>query len=393
MEKQSELDQRFLELLLHGGIAAIAADLAVELGQPVVFMDADGMLLSVAENVDAVLLIKQLREIPKLKPMEYYYHRKNKWLFYEFTNKEQCLVVCFCQTETTAIAGKIRKFCHRRVALQTYLDMQAQAKRQAEQLEKNLAEALVQSSANIHDIIGFHKMHLKPDRYYGILLLELRSSKVNIEVEAVKICRLKLGAYSSVIWHGSLVLILPAEAPLVNGELEKLAGTSKHQVEVELGMKLAGGVGRFYQLAELHRSYIEAKIALAFQEDREAVKLQLFEKLGIFALIFSRDIGELKEYVAETLGPIIAYDRDMKLQLVDTLRILLKNGFNWAKTAKTMFAHVNTIHYRYEKIEKMLGLDLTGGKGQSDAFAALKVWDVLNRTAFITEDFCPVRTK
>lgn len=394
MEKQTELDQHFLELLITGGIAALAADLAAEIGQPLVFIDAAGMALwRHGLAPDMVLLQAQLHNMPKLSSLEYYYHRENKWLFYEFTEKAEVLRVCFCQTEMAEISKKIHLFCLRRLALQTYLDMQMQAKRQAERLEKNLAEALVQSSANIHDIIGFHKMHLKADRYYGILLLEPVNDGEQISLLDIERCRLKAGCFSPVLWHQTLVLILPAETPILGNEIKLLAESYKGQLEAELNLKLVGGIGRFYQLAKLHHSYIEAKIALAFSEDPSPVSLQLFDDMGIFSVIFSREIGELKAYVAETIGPIITYDRDMKLQLIDTLRILLKNGFNWAKTAKEMFAHVNTIHYRYEKIEKMLGLDLAGGKGQSDMFAAMKVWDVLNRASLITEEACVGKRK
>lgn len=394
MEKQAQMDQRFLRLLINGGIEAIAIDLAAEIGQPLVFINVNGNVLWAHELApDSAVLQKQLLDMPKLNPMEYYYHRENKWLFYEFTEKAEVLRVCFCQTEMAAISSKIHMFCQRRLALETYLDMQRQAKRQAEMLEKNLAEALVQSSANIHDIIGFHKMHLKADRYYGILLFEPGTAGEEFSLADIELCRLKAGRFSPVLWHKTLVLILPAETPILGSEAKMVAESSKGQLEAELNRKLVGGVGRFYQLAKLHRSYIEAKIALAFSENPSPASLQLFDDMGIFSVIFSREIGELKEYVMETIGPIIAYDRDMKLQLVDTLRILLKNGFNWAKTAKEMFAHVNTIHYRYEKIEKMLGLDLAGGKGQSDVFAAMKVWDVLNRTSFITEEFCLGKTK
>ena len=397
MEKQAQMDQRFLKLLIDGGIEALGADLAAEIGQPLWFIDAKARVIwsnEPAANLEA--LQKQLLEMPKLSSTEYYYHREHQWLFYEFTEKDEVLRVCFCQTEKTEISKKIHMLCQRRLALETYLDMQRQAKRQAERLEKNLAEALVQSSANIHDIIGFHKMHLQANRYYGILLFEPGTVGEEFSLADLELCRLKSGRFSPVLWHKTLVLILPADAPILGGEAKMMAASAKGQLEAELKMKLAGGVGRFYQLAKLHRSYLEAKIALAFSEDRSTESLQLFDDMGIFSVIFSREIGELKAYVAETIGPVIAYDRDMKLQLVDTLRILLKNGFNWAKTAKEMFAHVNTIHYRYEKIEKLLSLDLAGGKGQSDMFAALKVWDVLNRASFITdikEEFCQGKDK
>lgn len=141
-------------------------------------------------------------------------------------------------------------------------------------------------------------------------------------------------------------------------------------------------------LANLHKSYIEAKISLAFPVIMgKSGSVQAFDNLGVFSMIFSQEIGSLKEYVLEILGPILIYDHEVNMQLVDTLRILLHNDFNWAKTAKEMFVHVNTIYYRYDKIEKMLKLDLSKGKDRNEAFAALIVWDVLTNIGVIENNF------
>jgi len=45
--------------------------------------------------------------------------------------------------------------------------------------------------------------------------------------------------------------------------------------------------------------------------------------------------------------------------LVDTLRTYVGAGGSVAATARTMFVHRNTVHYRVRRIEQLTGLDLS----------------------------------
>lgn len=59
------------------------------------------------------------------------------------------------------------------------------------------------------------------------------------------------------------------------------------------------------------------------------------------------------------LHKLIAYGQENGTELMDTLRIYLRNGRSKAETAKKLFVHVNTVKYRIAQIQEITGLDLS----------------------------------
>lgn len=394
MESDLVDEAKLLDRMLEYGIASVAVDLEKRIGRNIVFANNYGKIFYASTNIGCKKVQDLIQEMPAIKETEFYYRKKENLLFYQLGDKEQKFVVMVDNVRQENILSLIEEIRFRRLSFKTYIDMECQSQRQAEKFEKNLVETLVKSSANIHDIIGFHNIDLKTDQYYGILLITVVDAGVNLANVAksvFEICN-RMGPLKillPILWNDVVVMIVPqlhvpiSEDSQIAFNVEEFTKKWKIKVEENLGIHLSCGIGQFYMLNSLHKSYIEAKIALAFPQlmGKNGV-VQAFDNLGVFSMIFSQDIGSLKEYALKTLGPILDYDRTMRMQLVDTLRILLNNDFNWTKTAKTMFVHVNTIHYRYDKIEKMLNLDLSAGKERGNVFAALKVWDVLNKIGF-----------
>lgn len=386
-------EMKFLEQMLEEGILSVAVRLETELGKSILLADNGGEIFYSLPHRSEQQVRSLLKGVPALTEKEYYYHKREKLLFYQFANKEHRLLIGIDNVEQADILDIVDKITLRSLALKTYLDMQGQLQLQAANFEKKLVQTLVKSSANIHDIIGFHNIDLKTNQEYGILLFQVENPADHITSAANNVlafCKqMEREKFFSLIWNDVIIVIMPA-GNMDSKQVEKLVRSWKTQIEENLAIQLSCGIGRFYLLNNLHRSYIEAKIALAFPELMgKQGGVQNFDSLGVFSMIFSQDIASLKAYVVKALGPILIYDREMKMQLVETLRILLKTGFNWAKTAKDMFVHVNTIHYRYDKIEKILSLDLSQGRNQCDVYAALKVWDVLNKIGFVGDDFFP----
>jgi DNA-binding PucR family transcriptional regulator len=45
--------------------------------------------------------------------------------------------------------------------------------------------------------------------------------------------------------------------------------------------------------------------------------------------------------------------------LLETLEVFLANDCSWARTAQALHLHVNTVHYRIQRIEALTGRDLS----------------------------------
>ncbi|MFC1418900.1 PucR family transcriptional regulator [Streptacidiphilus cavernicola] len=71
------------------------------------------------------------------------------------------------------------------------------------------------------------------------------------------------------------------------------------------------------------------------------------------------------------LGPLLVNDRENTVSLLDTLAAFLEHNCSWARTAKALHVHVNTVHYRARRIEELTGRSLVLLTDQADLRAAL----------------------
>ncbi|WP_411074206.1 PucR family transcriptional regulator [Streptomyces sp. cmx-4-7] len=57
--------------------------------------------------------------------------------------------------------------------------------------------------------------------------------------------------------------------------------------------------------------------------------------------------------------------------LLETLEAFLAHDCSWTRTAEALHIHVNTVHYRVERIETLTGRDLSRLDDRADLRAAL----------------------
>ncbi|WP_046472181.1 PucR family transcriptional regulator [Allosalinactinospora lopnorensis] len=78
-------------------------------------------------------------------------------------------------------------------------------------------------------------------------------------------------------------------------------------------------------------------------------------------------------YRERLLGPLLAYDRDHRSDLVRTLERFLQHSGSWQRCAAAMHVHVNTLRYRIGRVEELTGRDLSNLEHRVDLFLALKL--------------------
>ncbi|MFE2102711.1 PucR family transcriptional regulator [Streptomyces sp. NPDC059468] len=76
-------------------------------------------------------------------------------------------------------------------------------------------------------------------------------------------------------------------------------------------------------------------------------------------------------YSRTVLGPLLESDRTATAVLLSTLETFLACDGSWARTVKALHLHVNTVHYRMQRIEHFTGRDLSLLSGRLDLWAAL----------------------
>ena len=114
--------------------------------------------------------------------------------------------------------------------------------------------------------------------------------------------------------------------------------------------------------------------------------IQYFSELGIYSFVFSQSLEKIKSYCLKNLGQLIEQDNDTDCSLLPTIRTLLDSGFSMKSTADSLHIHVNTLYYRINKIEQLLGIDLSKMSTQVELYIAIKVWDTLKLNGFVYPD-------
>jgi PucR family transcriptional regulator, purine catabolism regulatory protein len=98
-----------------------------------------------------------------------------------------------------------------------------------------------------------------------------------------------------------------------------------------------------------------------------------FDDLGAYRVLsLVEDREELRGFAAEVLGEL-AEDTGPARDLRGTLEVLLETGGNVAEAARRLHFHYNTLRYRIDKLESILGPFTTDARIRLDVQLALLV--------------------
>lgn len=98
---------------------------------------------------------------------------------------------------------------------------------------------------------------------------------------------------------------------------------------------------------------LSLNIGMIFYADRMIIP---YNELGIGRLIYQLPIRTCEKYLKETVGDDFRLLEDSEVQ--NTINTFISNNLNIAETARKLHMHRNTLVYRIEQLEKILGLEL-----------------------------------
>jgi DNA-binding PucR family transcriptional regulator len=175
-------------------------------------------------------------------------------------------------------------------------------------------------------------------------------------------------------FHTEVVIVLGAP----DGDLERLVSDLDRQVAGDRGggrLSFSLGVSRVATgPADLPRAYEQARTAVRIGRRLQGAGARVtFDQLGAFRLLaLVPDSNELRGYVADVLGEL-AGDTPEAADLRHTLEVLLDTNGNVAETARRLHFHYNTLRYRIEKLERLVGPFTTNAALRLDLSLALRV--------------------
>lgn len=140
--------------------------------------------------------------------------------------------------------------------------------------------------------------------------------------------------------------------------LEQMAKMMVDNLQSEAMVKVRVGYGnRVSHLQDITRSYQEAKMAIEvgkiFYAEKETLS---YSRLGIGRLIYQIPMSLCEMFIREVFGDEIP-DVFSEENLI-TIQKFFENNLNISETARQLFVHRNTLLYRLERLEKVIGLDI-----------------------------------
>ncbi|MFI6090749.1 PucR family transcriptional regulator [Streptomyces sp. NPDC051218] len=126
--------------------------------------------------------------------------------------------------------------------------------------------------------------------------------------------------------------------------------------------------------SRLNTALSQARYAAAAARHGSATtgRVTMVEELATLETLLSGIPADVRKiFSARTLGPLAHSDSASHQTLLETLETFLAHNCSWARTAKALHLHVNTVHYRIERVQALTGRDVTLLDHKLDLRAAL----------------------
>ncbi|MDE7062625.1 MAG: helix-turn-helix domain-containing protein, partial [Lachnospiraceae bacterium] len=201
------------------------------------------------------------------------------------------------------------------------------------------------------------KLHIEQARRL-VYVIEVEGRRESIVMEVVKnLFANRSRDFVTEINEQTVILIKDASSIRTDEDAMKLAGMIVAHIQAEAMVKARVGYGNVVDaLPDIAKSYQEAKMALEvgriFYAGREAIS---YGRLGIGRLIYQLPMSLCEMFIREVFG-----DRELDIddETMVTIQKFFDNSLNISETARQLYIHRNTLVYRLERLQKMIGLDI-----------------------------------
>ena len=180
--------------------------------------------------------------------------------------------------------------------------------------------------------------------------------------------------------NNDLIFLADAVQPFHDVLLQSLNTVQDRLDKRYPGIRILGGAGRACTSPyDYRQSYSEAVNAADIAAaDRRFSPIAYFEDSGLFSIL--TNVGSrlcLEAFFRRAFGRILEYDKDNNSNLFETLLNLFECSLNIQEVSEKMFLHKNTLKYRVNKIESLLGCSLHDPETIANIVTAVKIGRLL----------------
>lgn len=216
-----------------------------------------------------------------------------------------------------------------------------------------------------------HDLYLPTDKTYWIIVVDYFETSEYLQYSSFSSEELSNGhdniqeRWLYTTYAGKLTIILFDEAAELPPQV--ILASLKAQLSTALNTDrfrmCVSDPGNLSDIPELYQQALTiAEISRICDIQRSLIQ----EKdLGTLSILFPlRKCKTAGRYVKRFLDPLVQYDKNQRSQLCQTLYTYLMNNSSVKETAEALFTHYNTITYRLERIERILGFSIRSGEAQ-----------------------------
>ena len=174
--------------------------------------------------------------------------------------------------------------------------------------------------------------------------------------------------------HTLTALVRLSDATSVEGLAERLdEAVAHHERPPEL--VISAGLSRVCRSpADYPDAFEQARQALVMgRAVRGPGAVVPFDELGAQWHLFSVAQQQVRDVYQERLEALLAHDRERGSQLFRTVEVYLENMGNAKLAAEKLFIHRNTLRQRFDKINRVTGVDLSDTDRWFDLMMALRI--------------------
>ncbi|MGO4888961.1 PucR family transcriptional regulator [Anaerobacillus sp. MEB173] len=142
---------------------------------------------------------------------------------------------------------------------------------------------------------------------------------------------------------------------------------------------ISWGIGGVHEGEErFHKSYEEAQMALEIGKKRKGIGQRVsFSETRMDRILLSLSKNEeLRSITLSTITPLLQYDEQRNMDLIETFVAYHQNQSKVSQTARSLNLHRQSLLYRLRKIEALTGLSLADPDDMFLLDLSIKIWKI-----------------
>ena len=174
-------------------------------------------------------------------------------------------------------------------------------------------------------------------------------------------------------YHQDIVILL---SHMAFQDIKQFAEDAYHLMkDKHIAVSISIG-SEIHHISQLYVTYMQASSIQILAKGQQP-PVVYYDNMGLYKLLLNGTPPSiLQHFYEDTLGPLRAYDETHQSHLMETLRYYLEHDCSIKETAAHEVVHRNTILYKFNKIDQILGTSVYSEENKLAMMMAFKIKDL-----------------